>query len=60
MLVSVIGFGSVWRQRLECSGRVCPAVYYNTTGVMVKSGVRQRPQICGYARFDAIGGFNPN
>ncbi len=60
MLVSVIGFGSVWRQRLERSGRVCPAVYYNTTGVMVKSGVRQRPQICGYARFDAIGGFNPN
>lgn len=62
MLVSVTGFGSVWQQRLEriASGRLCPAVYYNTSGVMVKSGVRQRPQICGYARFDAIGGFNPN
>lgn len=60
MLVSVIGFGSVWRQRRERSGRSGLAVYYNTTGVMVKSGVRQRPQICGYARFDAIGGFNPN
>ncbi len=62
MLVSVTGFGSVWRQRLERigSGRLCPAVYYNTTGVMVKSCLRQRPQICGYARFDAIGGFDPN
>ena len=62
MLVSVTGFGSVWRQRLEhsASWRLCPAVYYNTTGVMVKGGLRQRPQICGYARFDAIGGFNPH
>ncbi|MBS1849322.1 MAG: hypothetical protein JST79_00140 [Acidobacteria bacterium] len=62
MLVSVTGFGSVWRQRLEpsASWRLCPVVYYNTTGVMVKGGLRQRPQICGYARFDAIGGFNPN
>ncbi len=62
MLVSVTGFGSVWRQRLERSatGRICPAVYYNTTGVMVKSGLRQRPQIGGYARFDAIGDFNQN
>ena len=64
MLVAVTGFGSVWRQRLESearkSGRFEPAVYYNTTGIILKSGVRQRPQICGYARFDAIGGFNPN
>ncbi len=64
MLVSVTGFGSVWRQRLESDlgrrGLFKPAVYYNTTGVMVKSGVRQRPQICGYARFEAVGGFNPN
>lgn len=64
MLVSVTGFGSVWRQRLEDrsreSGRYEPAVYYNTTGVVVKSGMRQRPQICGYIRFDAVGGFNPN
>ena len=64
MLVSVTDFGSVWRQRLEGwaseSGRLEPAVYYNTTGVVVKSGIRQRSQICGYARFDAVGGFNPN
>lgn len=60
MLVAVIGFGSVWRQQLESNGRICSAIYYNTTGVMVKSGIRQRPQICGYARFDSVGGFNPN
>jgi hypothetical protein len=64
VLVAVTGFGSVWRQRLEseasAGGRPEPGVYYNTTGVLVKSGIRQRPQICGYARFDAIGGFNPN
>jgi hypothetical protein len=64
MLVSVTGFGSVWRQRLESkarkSGRFEPAVYYNTTGIMVRSDVRQRPQISGYARFDALGGFDPN
>jgi len=63
MLVAVTGFGGVWRQRLEGEarkgGRFEPAVYYNTTGIIVKSGVRQRAQIRGYARFDAIGGFNP-
>jgi hypothetical protein len=42
------------------SGRYEPSVYYNTTGVVVKSGLRQRPQICGYARFGAVGGFDPN
>jgi hypothetical protein len=60
VLVSVTGFGSVWRQRLVSGGPIRPVVYYNTTGVMAKSSLRQRPQICGYARFDAIGGFNPN
>ncbi len=64
MLVAVTGFGSVWRQRLESearkNSRFDQAVYYNTTGITVKSGARQRPQICGYARFDALGGFDPN
>jgi hypothetical protein len=40
--------------------RFARAVYYNTTGVLVGGSVRQRSQICGYARFDAVGGFNPN
>lgn len=64
MLVAVTEFGSVWRHRLgKCthdSRRFPQPVYYNTTGVVVKGSVRQRPRICGYARYDAIGGFDPN
>jgi hypothetical protein len=58
-----MGFGSVWRHRLEKDDALgCPTrpVYYNTTGVLVHGNVRQRPQICGYARFDTIGGFDPD
>jgi hypothetical protein len=61
--VGVIAFGSVWRHRLGKDDALgCPTspVYYNTTGVLVHGNVRQRPQICGYARFDTIGGFDPN
>ena len=64
MLVAVTGFGSVWRHRaakqMPEGGHLARPVYYNTTGVVVNGSVRQRPQVCGYARFDAIGGFNPN
>lgn len=63
-MVAVTGFGSVWRHRrakqMHEGGRFAQAVYYNTTGVVVNGSVRQRPQICGYARFDTIGGFDPN
>jgi len=59
-----MGFGRVWRHRLgkETSEGRCfvREVYYNTTGVVVDGHVRQRPRICGCARFDAVGGFNPN
>lgn len=64
MLVAVTGFGSVWRHRRakqqDQSRRFVLPVYYNTTGVLVNGYLRQRSQVCGYARFDAIGGFNPN
>lgn len=63
MRVELRGFGSVWRHRLgKGDAHSCPTspVYYNTTGVLVDGNVRQRPQICGYARFDTIGGFDPN
>ena len=63
MRVGVMSFGSVWRHRLgKGDARSYPTspVYYNTTGVLVHGNVRQRPQICGYARFDTIGGFDPN
>jgi hypothetical protein len=61
--VAVMGFGSVWRHRLgkgDAHTRPARPVYYNTTGVLVRGNLRQRPQICGYARFDTIGGFDPN
>jgi hypothetical protein len=64
VLVAVTGFGSIWRSRLgkqgHEGGRFAQPVYYNTTGVAVNGSTRQRPQICGYARFDAIGSFDPN
>lgn len=64
MLVAATGFGSVWRHRSgkqgSREGHFAQPVYYNTTGVVVNNNVRQRPQICGYARFDSIGGFDPN
>ena len=64
MLVAVTGFGSMWRQRaakqMRQGDHSAQPVYYNTTGVVVNGSVRQRPQVCGYARFDAVGGFNPN
>ena len=64
MLVAVTGFGSVWRHRLATQthekDHFVQSVYYNTTGVAVNGRVRQRPQICGYARFDMIGAFDPN
>jgi hypothetical protein len=64
MLVGVTGFGRVWRYRLgkqhHENRRFGQPVYYNTTGVSVRGNVRQRPEICGYARYDAVGGFDPN
>jgi hypothetical protein len=64
VLVAVTGFGSVWRHRLAKqtheNDRFVQPVYYNTTGVEVNGNERQRPQICGYARFDPVGGFDPN
>ena len=64
MLVSVLGFGSVWRRRVgKDSGdprRFVRAAYYNTTGVMVEGRLRTRPRIAGHVRFNGVGGFNPN
>lgn len=64
MLVSVTGFGSVWRWRLrKAQGhpqRLAETAYYNTTGVDISGRVRQRPKIVGYSRFNGAGGFDPN
>ena len=64
MLVTVTGFGRVWRWRLRKAPghpqRLVETAYYNTTGVEISGSLRQRPQIIGYARFDGRGGFDPN
>lgn len=64
MLVTVTGFGSVWRHRWgkEPSDpkRFARAAYFNTTGVPVNGTIRTRPKIVGHARFNGVGGFNPN
>ena len=64
MLVSVAGFGSLWRRRFtQTQGGLRGSslgVYYNTTGVEVAGTIRQRPRINGYARFHACGGFDPH
>ena len=63
MRIAVMGFGSVWRHRpgrQTRPGCYVQPIYYNTTGIAVNDTIRQRPRICGYARFDTIGGFDPN
>jgi hypothetical protein len=64
MLVTVTGFGSVWRRRLgkdpSDQRRYARAAYFNTTGVPVNGRIRARPKIVGYVRFNGVGGFNPN
>lgn len=64
MRVAVLGFGSVWRRRIgkdpNDAKRFVRAAYYNTTGVQVRGVIRARPEIVGHARFNGVGGFNPN
>lgn len=64
MLVTVTGFGSVWRRRFgkgeNDPRRFARAAYFNTTGVPVNGTVRTRPKIVGHVRFNGVGGFDPN
>jgi hypothetical protein len=64
MLVTVTGFGSVWRRRFgknpSDSRRFARGAYFNTTGVPVNGKIRTRPRIVGHVRFNGVGGFNPN
>lgn len=64
MLVTITGFGSVWRRRVgkdpDDARRFARAAYFNTTGVPVNGKIRTRPKIVGHVRFNGIGGFDPN
>ncbi|PYU17907.1 MAG: hypothetical protein DMG30_29865 [Acidobacteria bacterium] len=64
MRVTVTGFGSVWRARFGTEEndpkRLARRAYFNTTGVRVNGSIRTRPKIVGHARFNGVGGFDPN
>jgi hypothetical protein len=64
MLVTITGFGSVWRRRFgkdeNDPKRFARAAYFNTTGVPVNGEVRTRPKIVGHIRFNGVAGFDPN
>jgi len=64
MLVTITGFGSVWRRRFGKNEndprRFVRAAYFNTTGVPVDGHIRTRPKILGHARFNGVGGFDPH
>src|SRR5437868_5493876 len=58
MLISVLGFGSIWTRRAGV--RRGDAAYYNTTGVAVSDRIRHRPRVYGVARFNGNSGFRPD
>ena len=62
MLISVLGFGSIWTRRTSHLDRVHQpdAAYYNTTGVLVSRRIRNRPRVYGVARFNGNSGFRPD
>jgi len=65
MLISVLGFGSIWTLRSARKARAQERfdprdlAYYNTTGVDVGGKLRNRPRVYGVARFNGNGGFRP-
>ena len=62
MLISVLGFGSIWTRRAveAVQSRPLDAAYYNTTGVHVGGTLRNMPRVYGLARFNGNSGFRPD
>ena len=62
MLISMLGFGSIWTRRAAEADQSRPldAAYYNTTGVHVGGTLRNRPRVYGLARFNGNSGFRPD
>ena len=62
MLISVVGFGSIWTRRAAKAdrSRTLDAAYYNTTGVCVGGTLRNRARVYGLARFNGDSGFRPD
>ena len=66
MLVSILGFGSIWTLRVAKSALHAghfggsSTAYYNTTGVLIGDQMRNRPRVYGVARFNGNSGFRPD
>src|SRR6266511_1762318 len=66
MLVSVLGFGSIWTRRSQSKSRTqerfdpSELAYYNTAGVAVEGKIRNRPRVYGVARFNGNSGLRPD
>jgi hypothetical protein len=66
MLISVLGFGSIWTRRVAKNAHhparfgAADTAYYNTTGVLVGDKLRNRPCVYGVARFNGNSGFRPD
>ena len=66
MLISALGFGSIWTRRVASSAQhptrfgTSDTAYYNTTGVLVGDKLRNRPCVYGVARFNGNGSFRPD
>ena len=66
MLISVLGFGSIWTRRVAKGARqsgdvsLAGTAYYNTTGVLASNRLRNRSCVYGVARFNGSSGFRPD
>ncbi len=58
MRIRVLGYGSIWSQRFDPSGR--RTAYFNTTGVNVGAYIRHRARVYGVVRFNGNCGFSPH
>ena len=62
MLVAMQSFGSIWTARVAsagCAGSARRVAYYNTSGVLAGSKLRNRSCIYGHVRVDECSGFHP-
>ena len=66
MLLSILGFGSIWTLRVAKNALhaghfgASSTAYYNTTGILVGDKFRNRPYTYGIARFNGKSGFRPD
>jgi len=62
MLVTVTGFGSVWRRWFDNGDdpKRRPGAYFNTTGVKVRGTIHTRSKVVGHIWFSGTVAFDPD